>query len=223
MACRSYSISDFACVGEKKNVGRVVSCRPSPLEGSRLRGGELLKWEGGVLLAKEGKSMSGLKILVFGTAVLGSVWGLGAVDARATVRIDNEQTSQANQNDDAAEIRRLLHEHATAIARMDIAGIARVTLTDNNYSTIEGGHANWGWANYRDRHLKPEFSSPNFRITGYDILRIHRIQVDRNLAFAVFRYEIRAEVKGRQVVRKKFATVVFARTPQGWKILHEHS
>ncbi len=124
---------------------------------------------------------------------------------------------------DAAEIRRLLRAHAAAIARMDIAAIEDMTIASDEYSTVEGGHANWGWADYRDRHLKPEFSSPDFRITGYDILRIHRVRVDRDLAFAVFRYEIRAEVKGRKVARKKFATVVLSRTPQGWKILHEHS
>ena len=184
----------------------------------------LRKWykakEGGVLSVKTFTIMSlSRSIFVFGAVLLCfALW-----PPASSKPLEVEASQREHLEADVEKIRRLIQDYAEAIARMDISAIERLTIATDDYSVIEGGHANWGWASYRDRHLEPEFSSPNFRITGYDVVRIYRIHVDRNMAFSVIRYEIRANVNGKRVSRKKFSTIVFYRTKDGWKIIHEHS
>tara|TARA_B100001939_G_scaffold182605_1_gene157316 strand:- start:1539 stop:2072 length:534 start_codon:yes stop_codon:yes gene_type:complete len=120
------------------------------------------------------------------------------------------------------EIRALLHKKAEAIIQMSIEGVEELIAVEDNYSIVEGRHANWSWAEYRDTHLRPEFTSPDFKITAYEIGDI-KVTIGEDLAFAVYDYVIKAEVKGKKLSKKNYTTVVLKRTSRGWRILHEHS
>lgn len=152
---------------------------------------------------------------------LGAALLLGVMPAQAH---DGEHaaapaTAQASAE---SEIRALIHRQAAAIASMSIEGIAALVAAPERFSIVEGAHANWTWQDYRDKHLVPEFTSPNFKITAYEIGEI-KVTVGHDLAFAVYDYVIKAEVKGKELAKKNYTTVVLTRTPKGWRILHEHS
>lgn len=119
-------------------------------------------------------------------------------------------------------IKTVLTDYAAAVARSDIEGMANYLDTSDDFSVIEGGHANWGWADYLDNHLVPEFTSPDFSILDYAIDEI-RVHPGETLAYAVYSYRIAAEVKGERRERTAFATAVLVKTDDGWKIRHLHS
>ena len=130
--------------------------------------------------------------------------------------------SAQEESDDRAAIEAVLAGYAAAVARSDIDGMAAHLDTSEDFSVIEGGHANWGWTDYRDHHLVPEFTSEDFRILDYGISDI-RLHAGDKLAYAVYRYRIAAEVKSERRERTGLATAVLVKTSTGWKIRHLHS
>ncbi len=139
----------------------------------------------------------------------------------AAVELQDAAEATATHADETA-IREVLVGYAAAVARSDIAGMEAFVDTSDAFSVFEGNHANWGWADYRDNHLTPEFASPDFRIRDYGIDDV-RIAVGAPFAYATFRYRLRAEVKGEMREHQGLATVVLVKTPGGWKIRHEQS
>jgi len=60
-----------------------------------------------------------------------------------------------------ADIAAVLTGYASEVAKSNIEGMAAYVIQSSKYSIIEGGHANWGWADYRDNHLRPNLSPKN--------------------------------------------------------------
>jgi len=122
----------------------------------------------------------------------------------------------------AAEISAALTGYASAVAKSNIEGMAAYVLQSDKYSIIEGGHANWGWADYRDNHLRPEFESDKFKITAYSYSDI-RVSVAGDVAYATYNSRIEYIYDGEEKSRDGMGTAIFVKTENGWRIRHMHS
>jgi len=58
--------------------------------------------------------------------------------------------------DDEAAVRDALMKSALSFEKNDLAMASRVWANDESLTVFESGHANYGWADYRDHHLVPE-------------------------------------------------------------------
>lgn len=112
--------------------------------------------------------------------------GLAALLTLAAVFI----VADATQNDEAA-VRDALLRSASSFAKNDIAEATRVWANDESLTIFESGHANYGWADYRDHHLVPEIGE--MKNTKYEFSDI-KIHLAGNTAWATLKYTISADV-----------------------------
>jgi ketosteroid isomerase-like protein len=96
----------------------------------------------------------------------------------------------AVQNEEAA-VRDVLLRSASSFAKNDIAEAAKVWANDESLTIFESGHANYGWADYRDHHLVPEMGE--LKNTKYEFSDI-KIHLAGNTAWATLKYTIAADV-----------------------------
>lgn len=123
-------------------------------------------------------------------------------------------------HDPAEHIRDVLLQSAKAFASGDMAGLEKTWANDDAVTGFESGHANYGWADYRDNHLGPEMKEmKNTKYTLSDI----RVKVSGNTAWATFKYAISADVGNRHVEGGGLGTAVLEKRGQDWKIVHWHS
>ncbi|HYS52200.1 MAG TPA: nuclear transport factor 2 family protein [Thermoanaerobaculia bacterium] len=85
---------------------------------------------------------------------------------------------------------------------------------------FEGGHANYGWDDYRDHHRKPEMAE--MKNVEYRLDDIHE-HIAGTTAWATFSYTIAADIKERHVEGQGLGTAVLEKRSDGWKIVHWHS
>ena len=89
---------------------------------------------------------------------------------------------------------------------------------------FESGHANYGWADYRDHHLVPEMGE--MKNTKYEFSDI-KIHLAGNTAWATLKYTISADVmdngKTRHVDGGGLGTAILEKRSDGWRIVHWHS
>ena len=133
------------------------------------------------------------------------------------------QNAIAQVSDEGA-IREALLKSATAFERNDLLGAASVWANDESLTIFESGHANYGWADYRDNHLVPEMGEmKNTRYTLSDM----KIHLAGNTAWATLKYTIAADVtemgKPRHVDGGGLATAVLEKRDGQWRIVHWHS
>ena len=127
--------------------------------------------------------------------------------------------SQAAQ-DPAEHIRDVLLKNAKGFESGDMAALEKTWANDESVTVFESGHANYGWADYRDNHLGPEMKEmKNTKYTLSDI----RVKVSGNTAWATFKYAISADVGTRHVDGGGLGTAVLEKRGQDWKIVHWHS
>ena len=69
----------------------------------------------------------------------------------------------------AEAVKTVLNEYAAAAAQSDVDGMATYVVQSDDFTIVEGSHPNWGWADYRDNHLKPEFESTEFKLKSYSL------------------------------------------------------
>jgi len=128
--------------------------------------------------------------------------------------------SAATQGRDADAVRKTLTDMAAAFERDDRAALERLWATDESVLVFENGHANVGWANYRDTHLGPEMAAmENTRFVLEDV----RAHVTGSTAWVTLSYTISADVSGRRVDGNGLATVVLEKRDGRWLIVHWHS
>lgn len=128
-------------------------------------------------------------------------------------------TSGAAQ-DATDTIRNVLTQSATAFERGDMAAMERLWANDESVTVFESGHANYGWTDYRDRHLGPEMKEmKNTKYTLSDI----RVKVSGNTAWATFKYAIAADLGTRHVDSAGLGTAVLEKRGNDWRIVHWHS
>ena len=75
------------------------------------------------------------------------------------------RTTATSQDNDEAAVRAVLMQSATGFERGDLATLNKVYANDESVAIFESGHANYGWADYRDPHLVPEMKE--FKNTKY--------------------------------------------------------
>lgn len=100
-----------------------------------------------------------------------------------------------------------------------------MTALDSMYAgadltVVESAGMNRGWADYRDHHLVPEMKEmKNFRYRPFDI----EPHVSGNLAWAIFRYHLRAETPERLVDNIGRGTAILENRQGRWVVRHTHT
>lgn len=130
---------------------------------------------------------------------------------------------QANSDDESA-VRDALLKSASSFEKSDMAAAAQVWANDESLTVFEQGHANYGWADYRDNHLGPEMRE--MKNTKYALADI-KIHLAGKTAWATFKYTISADVMSngqqRHVDGGGLATAVLENRDGQWRIVHWHS
>jgi len=109
------------------------------------------------------------------------------------------------QDNNEKAVRDVLIQSATAFEKNDMAAMEKLWLNDESVTVFESGHANYGWADYRDHHLGPEMKEmKNTKYTLSDI----KVKVSGNTAWATFKYAISADIGTRHVDGAGLGTAV---------------
>jgi len=129
----------------------------------------------------------------------------------------------APANDEAA-VREALIKSALSFEKNDIAMATQVWANDESLTVFESGHANYGWADYRDNHLGPEMREMKNTKYVFSDIRVH---LAGKTAWATFKYTISADVgeagKMRHVEGAGLGTAVLEKRDGQWRIVHWHS
>ena len=130
-----------------------------------------------------------------------------------------QDNAAAPGNDDAG-VRALLAQYTASIERGDMDAISKLWANDESVTVIENGHANYGWADYRDNHLGPELKEmKNVKFALSDV----KINTSGHLAWATFKYTITADFKERHIESGGMGTAVLQHGPNSWRIVHWHT
>lgn len=132
-----------------------------------------------------------------------------------TVIIARSTTSPA-----ATAVRNVLIESVAAFERGDFPTIERLWSHGDEASVFEGGHANYGWADYRDHHLKPELAEMKNVSYRLDDVQPH---VSGSMAWATFKYSIAADHQGQRFEGSGIGTAILEKSGKDWKIVHWHT
>ena len=151
-----------------------------------------------------------------------AVLALSAVMAIGLTMLVRERAT-AHENDEQL-VREALLQSAVGFERGDLNILNKVWANDESVTVFESGHANYGWADYRDHHLVPEMKElKNTKYTLSDI----KIKVSGKTAWATFKYAISADVqeegKTHHVDGGGLGTVVLEERAGRWQIVHWHS
>lgn len=126
--------------------------------------------------------------------------------------------------DDEAAVREVLAKSASSFAKKDMAAASQVWANDESLTVFESGHANYGWADYRDNHLGPEMKE--MQNTNYTLSDM-TIHLAGNTAWATMKYSIAADLNEagttRHVQGAGLATAVLEKRSDVWRIVHWHS
>jgi len=128
------------------------------------------------------------------------------------------------QNKDETAVREALLKSASSFEKNDLAAAARVWVNDDSLTVFESGHANYGWADYRDNHLGPEMREMKNTKYAFSDIKIH---LAGKTAWATLKYTISADVmdngKPRHVDGGGLGSAVLEQRDGQWRIVHWHS
>jgi ketosteroid isomerase-like protein len=134
------------------------------------------------------------------------------------------QNAAIAQGSDEAAIREALLKSASTFEKNDLLGAASVWANDESLTIFESGHANYGWADYRDNHLVPEMGEMKHTKYAFGDIKIH---LAGKTAWATLKYTISADVldngKVRHVDGGGLGTAVLEKRDGQWRIVHWHS
>ena len=132
--------------------------------------------------------------------------------------------SAAAQSHDERAVRDALLKSASSFEKSDLAEATKVWANDESLTVFESGHANYGWADYRDNHLGPEMREMENTKYAFSDIKIH---LAGKTAWATFKYTISADVgeagKTRHVNGGGLGTAVLEQRGGQWRIVHWHS
>ena len=132
----------------------------------------------------------------------------------------NTQAKAAVGNNSDAEVRAVLTQYTAAVERGDLEAVSKLWSNDESVTVIENGHANYGWADYRDHHLGPELKEmKNVKYALTDI----KVNLAGHAAWATFKYTIAADLKERHVEGGGLGTAILQHGASGWQIVHWHT
>lgn len=126
--------------------------------------------------------------------------------------------------DEEAAVREALMKSALSFEKNDVAMATQIWANDELLTVFESGHANYGWADYRDHHLVPEMSEMKNTKYAFSDIKIH---LAGKTAWATLKYTIAADVedngKTRHVDGGGLGTAVLEQRNGRWQIVHWHS
>ena len=103
-----------------------------------------------------------------------------------------------------------------AAERNDMAALDTLYAGDS-LTVVEGAGINRGWRDYRDNHLAPEMKEfQNFKYRPFEI----EVRVSGNIAWAMYRYALSADMGERKVDVIGRGTAILERRGSGWVIRH---
>lgn len=111
----------------------------------------------------------------------------------------------AAAHDPAEHVREVLARTAAAFERGDLAALDKIWADDPSVTVFESGHANYGWADYRDSQLAPELKDVRYALS--DI----RAKVSGATAWATFKYALSGDASARRVEVSGLGTAVLER------------
>ena len=117
-------------------------------------------------------------------------------------------------------VRDVLMANATAFETGDLHALEEIWANDQDVTVFESGHANYGWEDYRDHHLKPEIEE--LKNVQYNIFDI-KPKVAGKTAWATFKYTIAADLQDRHVDATGLGTAVLEWRKRAWRIIHWHT
>lgn len=134
------------------------------------------------------------------------------------------KTDKAGQSDEKKAVRDALMKSALSFEKNDLAMASQVWVNDESLTIFESGHANYGWADYRDHHLVPEMGEMKNTKYAFSDTKIH---LAGKTAWATLKYTISADVmdngKLRHVDGGGLGTAVLENREGQWRIVHWHS
>lgn len=128
--------------------------------------------------------------------------------------------AQRQPTADEAQAAATLRALFVAAERNDMAALDTLYAGDS-LTVVEGAGINRGWVDYRDHHLGPELKvMKNFQYRPSDI----EVHVSGGVAWAIFRYTLRAAMNGRNIDNVGRGTAVLERKGTGararWVVRH---
>lgn len=141
-----------------------------------------------------------------------------AVGAGAIAFSPDENVSA--QTDEVRAVTDVLTREAAAVEKGDMAALDTIWANSEDVTVFESGHANYGWADYRNTHLAPELKE--FKNTKYSFSDL-KVKVDGKTAWATFKYSLAAEMGTRKVESGGLGTAVLEKRDGKWRIVHWHS
>src|SRR6266705_3544643 len=152
--------------------------------------------------------------LGFGAAITSAIVLLGLVALVASSKL----TATAHADDEAA-VRDALIKSALSFEKNDLAMATQVWANDASLTIFESGHANYGWADYRDHHLVPEMGEMKNTNYAFSDMKIH---LAGNTAWVTLKYTISADMtdngKSRHVDGGGLGTAVLEKRDGQWRI-----
>ena len=129
-------------------------------------------------------------------------------------------TTALSQENEEQEVRQLLERVAQLMEAGDLEPLDDIFAEGRGVHIIEGAGVNHGWEEYRDHHLQPELEA--FENFSYRYFAIEP-RVKGDVAFAAFRYELKADTSDETIEIEGRGTVVLERIDGAWRIVHEHT
>jgi ketosteroid isomerase-like protein len=142
------------------------------------------------------------------TALAAGLTG-GALSATAEI-------SPGSPTDDA-EIRAVMSAQTTAWNRGDIDGFMNGYARSGAIEFISGDKLTRGWQTVRDRYKKKYDSSEKMGTLHFSELKITPLSADTALVIGRWRLDLKNDKPHGRF------TLLFRRTPEGWRIVHDHS
>jgi ketosteroid isomerase-like protein len=120
------------------------------------------------------------------------------------------------QQPDTARVRATIEALFAAAERGDMAALDTL-YAGEDLTVIEGAGIDRGWTQYRDHHLGPELEA--FRNFQYRPSQIEA-HVAGDVAWAIFRYSLRADYQDRRLDQVGRGTAVLERRGDRWVVRH---
>lgn len=129
------------------------------------------------------------------------------------------QNSTAQTKDEIA-VADLLRQNAAAIEKSDLASLDKIWSDDESVTIFESGYADYGWTNYRDKHLTPELKEfKNLKYSFSDI----KVNTAGKTSWATLKYTLSADVGSRHVDSAGLGTAILEKRGKNWRIVHLHT
>lgn len=124
------------------------------------------------------------------------------------------------QTDEIKAVMDVLNADAAAVEKGNLSALDKLWANTEDVTVFESGHANYGWADYRNHHLAPELKE--FKNATYTFSDL-KVKVDGKTSWATFKYALSTETGTRKIESAGLATAVLEKRDGKWRIVHWHS